>query len=311
MKRMASFIMFFLLIWSSALFGAEIKVPKFIKTTKEKICLGDIVQGAKIDPAWKGIVLAHITSPGSTIELPASYIKARLRLKGVPVDKIKIKLPEVVKIKREGIRITKKDLEAIAKRCIRQNNPWGNRLKILKITATKDLILPKGRLSYSCQMMSSPLGNFSVPIIFRVDGKIVSRTWVVVKTRLVTPVVVARYPIRRGEIITKDKLKIVKKDITRLPKGIFLSKAPLVGKRAKINISVGRIIYKNMVEIPPVIKRGQRVTIVAESDTLKVSAPGVAKENGRIGDLIKVQNILSKKIVVGKVVDAQTVKVRF
>jgi len=310
MKRIV-FTIFVLLIWGSALFGAEIKVSKFIKTTKEKICLGDIVQGKGIDPAWRGIVLAHITSPGSTIELPASYIKARLRLKGVPVDRIKIKLPEVVKIKREGIRITKKDLEAIAKRCIKKNNPWGSRLRILKVKATKDLILPKGKLSYSCQMINSPLGNFSVPIIFRLNGEIISRTWVMAKTRLVTPVVVARYPIMRGEIITKDKLKIIKRDITGLPEGIFLSKDLLVGKRAKINIGIGKIIYKNMVEIPPAVKRGQRVLIVAESDTLRVTAPGVAKENGRIGDLIKVQNLLSKKVVVGKVMDAQTVKVRF
>jgi len=310
MKRIV-FTIFVLLIWGSALFGAEIKVSKFIKTTKEKICLGDIVQGKGIDPAWRGIVLAHITSPGSTIELPASYIKARLRLKGVPVDSIKIKLPEVVKIKREGIRITKKDLEAIAKRCIKKNNPWGSRLRILKVKATKDLILPKGKLSYSCQMINSPLGNFSVPIIFRLNGEIISRTWVMAKTRLVTPVVVARYPIMRGEIITKDKLKIIKRDITGLPEGIFLSKDLLVGKRAKINIGIGKIIYKNMVEIPPAVKRGQRVLIVAESDTLRVTAPGVAKENGRIGDLIKVQNLLSKKVVVGKVMDAQTVKVRF
>jgi len=310
MKRIV-FTIFVLLIWGSALFGAEIKVSKFIKTTKEKICLGDIVQGKGIDPAWRGIVLAHITSPGSTIELPASYIKARLRLKGVPVDRIKIKLPEVVKIKREGIRITKKDLEAIAKRCIKKNNPWGSRLRILKVKATKDLILPKGKLSYSCQMINSPLGNFSVPIIFRLNGEIISKTWVMAKTRLVTPVVVARYPIMRGEIITKDKLKIIKRDITGLPEGIFLSKDLLVGKRAKINIGIGKIIYKNMVEIPPAVKRGQRVLIVAESDTLRVTAPGVAKENGRIGDLIKVQNLLSKKVVVGKVMDAQTVKVRF
>ena len=92
---------------------------------------------------------------------------------------------------------------------------------------------------------------------------------------------------------------------------MFFSKDLLVGKRAKTNIGIGRVIYKSMVEIPPVIKRGQRVLIVAESDTLKVTAPGVAKEDGRIGELIKVQNLLSKKVVIGKVVDAQTVKVRF
>lgn len=307
MKRI--FLITAILLWSSFLCRAEITVFKFVKTSKEKVCFGDIAKG--VDPKWKDIVLVHITTPGSSVELPAGYIRARLRLKGIPVDRLNIKIPDVVKIKREGIKISKKDLEAIAIRCIKRNNPWGKNLKITEVKAIKDVLLPKGKISYWCQLNRSPVGSFSVPIIFRLNGEIVSRTWVMAKTRLVIPVVVARYPIRRGEIITEEKLRIIKKDISAIPKGMFVKKEEVIGKRAKTNISVGRIIYKTMVEVPPVIKRGQRVRIVAESDTLKVTAPGVAKQDGRVGDVIKVQNLISKKIVSGIVVDSQTVKVNF
>ncbi len=312
MKR-AIYIMLIILIFGAPpLLGAEIKIVKsIINTNKEKIYLKDIAQLRGCSSKWKHILLAHISSPGSSIQLPEGYIKARLKLKGVPIEKIKLVIPKIVKIKREATRITERDLMAIAKHCVEENNPWGKRLKIITIKAKNEILLPKGRLSYSCQLFTSPIGDFSIPIIFKVNGEIVSRTWVMVKTKLIAPIIVSAYPIRRGELITKDKIKVVKKDITRLPAGVFTNKSEVVGKRAKINIGINRVIYKNMVEIPPIIRRGQRVVIVAESDNLKVTAPGKAKENGRLGDIIKVENILSKKIITGKVVDSQTVKVKF
>jgi len=296
---------------ASSLFGAEITIPKLIKTSKEKIILGDIAQLKGCDPAWKSILLAYIIKPGSSVELPLDYIKARLKLKGVPVEKIKLNIPEIVKIKREAIRISKNDLIAIARHCIQKNNPWGRRLRIVDIKAKDELLLPKGTLTYSCQLFGSALGSFSVPIVFKVNGEVAARTWVMAKTRLIIPIVISACPIRRGETITRDKIKVIKKDVSRLPAGIFTKPDDLLGKRARVNIGMNRIIYKSMVEIPPLIKRGQRVTIVAESCSLKVTAPGRAKEDGRLGDIIRVENLISKKTIMGKVVDSQTVKVEF
>ena len=311
MKRLTFIIAIFIICVASHLFAGEITIPGFIKTHKAEIRLGDIAQLKGCNDHWKDILLAHIVRPGATIELPAGYIKARLKLKGVPVERLKLNIPEVVKIERKAIKITKRDLIAMTRHCIKSNNPWGNRLRITQIRPQNDIMLPQGKLSYSCQLENSPLGSFSLPIIFKVNGHIAARTWVMVKTSLITPIVVSAYPIQRGEIITKDKLRIIKKDLSGLPAGIFFNKNALIGKRAKVNIGANRIIYKNMVEIPPVIKRGQRVMIIAESDSLKVTVPGKAKENGRIGDIIKVQNLLSKKVVVGKVVSDQTVRVKF
>jgi len=294
-------------------FGAEIRIPNFVKTNKEKVCLKDIayIKGNLENPEWKNIVLVHITTPDTTIELPAGYIRARLRLNGMPLNKINLKIPKVVRIKREGIRITERDLEEIARHCIKENNPWGKGLHILNIRAIKSILLPKGKISYSCQLLRSPIGNFSVPIIFFVNGKIADRTWVMAKTRLFIPVVVARLPIRRGEIITEDKLRLMRKYIRNSFNDFFTRKRDILGKRAKTNIGVGEIIYRDMVEVPPVIRRGERITIVAESDTLKITAPGIAKQDGRIGEIIRVQNLLSKKIITGSVLNDHTVKVNF
>ena len=51
--------------------------------------------------------------------------------------------------------------------------------------------------------------------------------------------------------------------------------------------------------------------MIAESDVLKVAAKGIAKENGAVGDRIRVMNLQSKKIIYAQVLDEQTVHVEF
>jgi len=303
------FVLF--LSFSQALLGAEIIIPGVVNTSKAAVTLGDVARINGGDPAWKDVVLAYLSGPGSELELQGEYIKARLKLSGIPIEKLSLQIPKTVRIKREAIRISRKDLEAIAKRCILENDPWGKALKIQELRAANDLLLPKGKLAYFCQLFTSPLGSFSVPIVFKVDKEITSRVRVMAKTSLVTPVVISVYPIRRGEIISRDKIQAVKRDLSRLPAGLFTRPEELIGKRARRAIGANQIIYKNMVEIPPVIRRGQRVEIVAESPTLKITAPGKAKEDGHIGEIVKVENLISRKIVVGKVIDETRVEVEF
>jgi flagella basal body P-ring formation protein FlgA len=67
----------------------------------------------------------------------------------------------------------------------------------------------------------------------------------------------------------------------------------------------------NGIERPPLIKKGDRVTIVAESSTLLVTASGIAQDQGSAGDQILVRNHMSDKDIIASVVDASTVKVEF
>jgi flagella basal body P-ring formation protein FlgA len=57
--------------------------------------------------------------------------------------------------------------------------------------------------------------------------------------------------------------------------------------------------------------RGDVVRMVAESDVLRVAAKGMAKENGAVGERIRVMNLRSRKIIYAQVMDEQTVQVEF
>jgi flagella basal body P-ring formation protein FlgA len=65
------------------------------------------------------------------------------------------------------------------------------------------------------------------------------------------------------------------------------------------------------VEVPPLIRRGDVVRIIAESNTFRISTKGEAKEDGGKGERIRLVNLRSKKNIYAEVVDPGTVRVQF
>lgn len=59
----------------------------------------------------------------------------------------------------------------------------------------------------------------------------------------------------------------------------------------------------------PVIAPGASVRLVVNRGAVHVSAPGVANQPGRVGDEIRVTNSISRKPLIGRVIDAQSVEV--
>jgi len=59
------------------------------------------------------------------------------------------------------------------------------------------------------------------------------------------------------------------------------------------------------------VKRGRRVTLVAERGGVRIATGGETRENAYVDDAVKVLNLASKKTVTGILVDENTVRVDF
>jgi flagella basal body P-ring formation protein FlgA len=69
------------------------------------------------------------------------------------------------------------------------------------------------------------------------------------------------------------------------------------------------VIAGNSVVTPPIVKEGDRLTIVYETPNLLLSAQGVSLAKGRVGDRIPVRNVDSKTVVYAQVRDKNVVEV--
>ncbi|MET0284417.1 MAG: flagella basal body P-ring formation protein FlgA [Polyangiales bacterium] len=59
----------------------------------------------------------------------------------------------------------------------------------------------------------------------------------------------------------------------------------------------------------PVMSPGMTIRLIVRRGAVTVTAPGVANQPGRVGDEIRVTNSMSKKALMGRVIDAQSVEV--
>ena len=85
----------------------------------------------------------------------------------------------------------------------------------------------------------------------------------------------------------------------------------VVGKVLKRDVPANTLVTDQILEDRIVVRRGDAVTIIAESDKLVVRTKGKTVDKGRMGDVIRVKNTVSGKEVMAKVVSSSSVKVEF
>ena len=156
------------------------------------------------------------------------------------------------------------------------------------------------------------VGKSSMAVNIAVGGEFQDKVWAVADIKVLREVIVATRPLKRHQEIAEADIQVRRMDMARLPSNFLTDFGEILGKRTSRSIDVNTVLRPDLVEFPPLVKRGDVVTVVAESTGLRITAVGVVKErNGRRGERIRVENIDSKKSIYAQVVDAKTVKIDF
>ncbi|MHA7879489.1 MAG: flagellar basal body P-ring formation chaperone FlgA [Saccharospirillum sp.] len=111
------------------------------------------------------------------------------------------------------------------------------------------------------------------------------------------PVVVAASALSRGQSLSVADLALRSEDIGSLRMGYYHRPEDLKGFQVARNLRQGDVIHPYVVEAPTLIKRGDRVVILAESGGLTVRALGEALRDGEAGRQIPVRNLNSGSVV--------------
>jgi flagella basal body P-ring formation protein FlgA len=127
------------------------------------------------------------------------------------------------------------------------------------------------------------------------------KIYVTARIKLMQPVLVASRTLPRGEILSADDFKAVVQDIYQLHGGYITDSKEVIGKSLKRPLYVGLALTPNVLETPDTIKRGQQVDVIARAGQLQVRGRGVALSHGKPGQMIRVRNLSSKRIVTGTV----------
>ena len=263
----------------------------------------------------KRIVIARAPLPGKSRRINENYIQLRLKQEKIDLSQIRLEAPRGIEAIRGFVEVKKEDINKVVTDFIYANIPWEReKVKIRDIRVRDRVILPKGKITYSVKPVKNTdfKGSVPLPLHFKVDGRFQKRILVTADIEVSAEVVVTKRPLRRYRRITEDDIEMREKNLAELPRNIIFDYEEVLGKRAKRNISANSVLRSDLIEFPPLVKRGDVVLVVAESGGLRITTLGMVKQReGRRGERIRVENIDSKKSLYGRVLDAKTVKVDF
>jgi flagella basal body P-ring formation protein FlgA len=310
-------------IWGAtpALAAAEmttVRVRDKAEIDDREVFLGQIavIEGGDIQliQKLKSIFIGKAPLPGKSRSFDQQHLKMRLRYHQIDLSAVYLELPQQVEILRSYVEIDKQKMEKIISDFIIQNSPQEDKIvRIKEIRLPQNVVLSKGRITYKVRAPRSRelMGRCSIAVEFSVNGHSQKTVWATAMVEVLGPVVVTRRPLGRYKPITEDDIVLETMDLAVMPSNVISDPAAVLGKRTKRAIGAQIPLRTDVIELPPLVKRGDLVVIIAESKGLKITARGQVKKKGRRGERIPVVNVDSKKVLYARVLDANTVKVDF
>ncbi|WP_291316433.1 flagellar basal body P-ring formation chaperone FlgA [Desulfuromonas sp.] len=184
-------------------------------------------------------------------------------------------------------------------------------VRFRSLTLPDPFTLPAGRLSTQV-IPSDPaiLGSRRFTLIFRVDGRVVKNLSLRAELEALAPVVVAASDLRRGAELSRDDIVLSERNLVDLREPCF-DPEELLGKRLRRSVRAGVPVSRGTVEFPPMVRRGETITISAARGALRLTALGEARQDGREGEFVRVRNNSSRKEIQCRVVAPGLAEVEF
>jgi flagella basal body P-ring formation protein FlgA len=305
-----------LLGFPSMVFGFEIRFKESAVAKGETITLAEV---ADLSPACatvqalKGQTLFHAPAPGEDAIYKADAIKTYLLQIDSGLQSARWSGAQEIRVKRAGIAIGPDKIHKIIDSFLQEKRAFlpQAQIRFKPLSLPMPFVLPKGKLSYEV-IPSDPqiLGSRRFTLIFRVDGRVVENRAIRGELEAIAPVAIAAIDLRRGAVLASRDVQLASFDLAQL-RNPCLNLNELIGKRIKRSVKLGEPIARDIVEFPPMVKRGEVVTISARSGGLHITATGVAQRNGKEGELIKVRNTSSGRDILCKVSAQGEVEVEF
>jgi len=307
--------------WPAALCATQtavIRVHDRVEIEGHEVLLGQIAVIEGSDARWiqqlKDIVIGKAPLPGKVRQYDRRYLEMRLKRHHVDLSAVILEVPPLVEVARSHVKIQQQEIKQIVSDFIFRNIPRDNKtVRIKEMRVPQSVILPKGRIAYKVAAPRSRelMGKCSIAVDFSVNGHSQKKVWVTATIEILGPVVVTRKPLGRYKPITEDDIEVQTMDLADLPANIVSDPEAVLGKRTKRVVGAQIPLRTDLIELPPLVKRGDLVVILAESNGLKITTLGQVKKKGRLGERIPVVNMDSKKILHARVIDSNTVKVDF
>ncbi|MRJ01892.1 MAG: flagellar basal body P-ring formation protein FlgA [Epsilonproteobacteria bacterium] len=233
-------------------------------------------------------------------QVTAEEIRGLLAENLIDLDHIHISGSKVVLYSKKA-KLTREDLERLIREYI-SSHYSGIEVRSLSLRS-REIPIPGGRYRVEIGERSRTFAHLYLQVKIYGKGELIESLPVTANVVQYIRVPYALRPIKKGSLIGEKD--IVWKEVRRRnSRQRALKPEEILSHRARRDIGEGREIRPSMVEPDYLVKKRRSVKILYERGAIRIELLGLALQNGEKGDIIRVKNLSSNKVLRCKVISS-------
>ncbi len=200
--------------------------------------------------------------------------------------------------------LTGETLQAAVQAHVEKQSPWPKgRIRVEFVDAVPDVTVPseKVTLRVKGRVHEDFIGQSSFTVCLREGTRLLREEHVRVRLWVLMDVVVSARSLSSGTVLGDGDVKVLQKWYDAVPQNRLADVREALGKKLTVSVNPHTEITKNVLRDCPVVRRNQPVRIVLENGSLYITASGVSQEDGALGEIVRVQNTASRRIIHARV----------
>jgi flagellar basal body P-ring formation protein FlgA len=249
-------------------------------------------------------------SAGRTVKLTPSTVRVVLRKNGFNRDILVEGAEETIVTTSRQELDTAELLPAIKSLVVNKTGQSPEDVSVVLGSATT-VVLPSGVLTTRIKPPHS--GKYEGSQLFMaemmVDGRLAKTQPLRATVDIQASVVVARARIERGEKLTAENVGVQKVSTSKAGTNALRVLSSAVGRTAGRMMVPGTVIQLGDLSDPPAVRRNASVAALVRFNNVELTVDAKALDDGKVGQVIRIQNATTGKIFKARVVDEKNVEV--
>lgn len=260
-----------------------------------QILLGDLFDGLTPELAVRPVLTAP--DPGRRVNLDAPALSRIAASNGI--DWRASGGADRVTVERASVEVTNSTIVDTLRQALRDAGA-GDGVDVLLDNRTLSLFLPTGNdatvrvenLAYDPQR-----GRLSAEIVAPATGPEVTRQPVGARAVDMVELPALSRRLTQGEVISDADITWVRQPRDRVQAGVVFEASEMIGKTVRRAVAPNQAVYVRDVREPVVVAKGQAVTILLKTNAMTLTASGKALSDGAQGELVRIVNTSSSRVI--------------
>ncbi len=315
------FVLSFFILMPDILAGKiEVNLKDKVTLKEKAITFSDVstVTGDDVNLVNKinEIEIGRTPWPNNVRRIDRDFMKMRLKSSSVNVSDVIFNNAKSVIVSVEYTKITGHEIAQKAKEYLLNVLPVADRETTMELVRLpNDQFVPRKRseidINVSLVDTSKDRGNIDLIVSATSNSIPLFKIPVYFKVRVFEYVVISKRKIGRHQQVTRNNIFMGRRETTKIRGLAFSDIDNVIGKMTTMAIQPYTVLTEDIVETPPTMKQGSIVKLIVQKSGFKIVTKGLAQQTGYKGEVIKVKNLDSKKMLYGKIINSDSVQIIF